>query len=83
MLPQALSDYVFRHHEKPGEIVLTPHAALALAASRRLTSAFDGVPLRCDIIDGTDAVPLGTGTRLGLFVRDNGVQQAVVAVELR
>lgn len=84
MLRQAIDDYVARHAGKPRAIVLTPHAALALSASGvRLTNCFLDVPLSCDCIDGSDAVPLGEGTRLGVFVKDTGVQQYVAAVELR
>ena len=83
MLQQVLDAYVGNHHKKPKEIVLTPHAALVLSARSRLTGSFDGVPVRCDCIDGDSAVPQGTGSRVGLFVKDTGVQQHVAVVELR
>jgi hypothetical protein len=83
MLQQVLDAYVETHHKKPKEIILTPHAALALSAKSRLMGTFNGVPLRCDCIDGDSAVPKGTGSRVGLFVKDTGVQQTVAVVELR
>lgn len=88
MLRQALIEYESLHSRKPSTIILTPHAALAISAmmssrGERLTNTVEGVPLRCDLFDGTDAVPPGTGQRLGFFVHDNGVQQHVAIVELR
>jgi hypothetical protein len=88
MLRQALNEYESLHSRKPSAILLTPHAALAMSAmmssrGERLTGVIEGVPLTCDLFDGNDAVPAGTGSRLGFFVRDSGVQQHVAIVELR
>jgi hypothetical protein len=88
MLLQALNEFEQVHHSKPRSIHLTPHAALALSAlmsskGERLSNSIHGIPLTVELIDGADAVKPGTGTRLGLFVRDTGVQQHVAVVELK
>lgn len=68
----------------PTEIVVTRNAILALGAGPDFkVSSLKGIPVRIDDIVEADAVEPGAGTRLGMFVNDNGVQVHVAALDLR
>jgi hypothetical protein len=81
----ALDEYRVSHAGgKPLKIVITPHAVLALGADADFKlSSFGGIEVQVTSFDGSEAVEAGKGTRIGLFMRDNGIQQHVAAVDLR
>jgi len=69
---------------KPIKIVVTPHAALALGSDPEFKiSSFGEIEVQVTPFDGEEAVEPGKGTRIGIFVRDTGIQQHVAAVDLR
>ena len=83
LLAEAIAEFVRQHGHKPSELAVTCHAALALSCLGPLTGVYDGVKLRVDLFDGSDAKPPGTGNRVGLFVRKDAAGHQIMAVELR
>ena len=81
----ALDEYRLSHDGKnPAKIVVTPHAALALGSDPDFKiSSFGEVEVQVVPFDGAEAVEPGAGSRIGIFMRDTGVQQHVAAVDLR
>jgi hypothetical protein len=83
-LELALDRFSEVHEGKlPVKIVMTRAATIALAAGSDFkTSALRGVPVEIAEFPPSEAVAPGSGSRLGVFVNDNGVQLHVCAVDL-
>ena len=81
----ALEEFKLSHTGgKPTKIVVTPHAALALGSDPEFKlSSFGEIEVQVTLFDGEEAVEAGKGTRIGLFLRDTGIQHQVAAVDLR
>jgi len=81
----ALEEFKASHAgANPATIVITPHAALALGSDPDFKiSSFGATEVQVITFDGREAVEPGKGTRIGIFMRDSGIQQHVAAVDLR
>jgi hypothetical protein len=84
MLPSMLSQYRKTHNNSsPAEIVVTPLAAVVLAMKKCVIQFCDGVRVVGKDFKETEAVAPGTGSRLGVFVRQSNGEMSLVSCDLR
>ena len=82
-LTQMLRQYQLAHEAMPEKIVVAPAAAVVLTLRRSLAPVWQGVPVVCKMFNPEEAVMIGQGKRLGVFVKRNGWDFQLRAVELR
>jgi hypothetical protein len=84
-IEMALDRFAVYHEGKlPTAVVITRAATLALAAGSDFkVSSLRSVPVKIEEFAAYEVVKPGEGSRLGIFVNDNGAQLHVEAVDLR
>jgi len=73
LLKAYLHQYRTKHGKDPSRIVITPAAALAVCIKSGIAPSLDGIPVEGKDFDEPDVAKDGSGTRLGLFIRNNHV----------
>lgn len=79
-----LGQFQARHQRPPSKIVLTPMALLALTVKKSVAPAWQGVPVICREIAGTEATVVKDEARsLGVFVVPSAATASIVCCDLK
>lgn len=75
ILNQMLEQFRLRHRRNPDQIVVSPQAAVVIAARRSLAPIWNGVPVACQNVSNLKPVP--GKTRLLVDVERSGSSVAL------
>jgi len=83
LLSWFVDQFIREHQSPPTKIVVAPVAAVALSLKSSLGPMWAGVPVEMRLFEQEEVVAKGTGTKLGVFLREAGEQLSLVCCDLR